>query len=113
VKNFCLLPIAYCLLVFIFSCKQKTDYSKEISRLDSAGIVLAEAEKNLLSVDTSTLRSSYNSVSENLHSIIKKISKDTVKKKTAMFLSDAYQQSGNILNLLGNKKHLERALREG
>lgn len=30
-----------------------------------------------------------------------------------MFLSDAYQQSGNILNLLDNKKHLERVISEG
>ena len=41
-----------------------------------------------------------------------KISKDTVKKKTALFLSDAYEQSGNILNLLGNKKFLEKAIND-
>mgnify|MGYP001609428544 FL=1 len=110
--SYLLITILFSILAFQ-SCKQKTDYSKEISRLDSAGIILAEAEKNLFSVDTGTLRSSYNSVSGNLNIIIEKISKDTVKKKTAMFLSDAYQQSGNILNLLDNKKHLERALSEG
>ena len=109
-KHFCLLLIAICLL--FFSCKNKTDYSKEIFRLDSAKVVLLSAEKNLLSVDTSMLRSSYNSCAENLHSIMENFSKDTVKKKTAIFLSDAYEQLGNILNLLDNKKYLERTIME-
>jgi cell division septum initiation protein DivIVA len=43
---------------------------------------------------------------------MEKLSKDTVKKKTATFLTDAYEQSGNISNLLNNKKYLERAMKE-
>ncbi|MFI5163860.1 MAG: hypothetical protein ACHQHP_01290 [Bacteroidia bacterium] len=109
---FCLLPTAYCLLFYSTSCKQKTDYSKEISRLDSASTVLITAEKILSSADTNLLHSSYNSVAGNLHAVIEKLSKDTVKKKTAEFLSSAYQQSGNILNLLQNKNYLEKAITE-
>ena len=41
-----------------------------------------------------------------------KLSKDTVKKKTALFLTDAYQLSENISNLLSNKKFMERAISE-
>lgn len=111
-KNLCLLPIACCLFAVLPSCKQKTDYSKEISQLDSAEIVLTKAEKNLLSVDTNTLRSSYNFAKEKLQLISEIISKDTIKKKTAIFLSDIYVHSGNILNLLDNKKYLERAVKE-
>ena len=107
--------ISIALVVVIFSlhsCKQKTDYTKEISRLDSALTVLTGADKILSSVDTSTLRISYNSTANDLHGIMEKLSKDTVKKKTAQFLSDAYERSGNILNLLSNKKFLERAIAE-
>ena len=112
-KNlFCLLPIAYCLLTFS-SCKQKTDYSKEISRLDSAVVKLKETEKVFLSVDTNSLKNIYNSSQEKLHLITDKISKDTVKKKTAMFLSEAYSYTGNLQNLLDNKKFMERALKDG
>lgn len=107
-KLFCQLLIAYCLLAASTSCKQKTDYSKEISRLDSASMVLAIAEKTLLVVDTNRLSSSYNAFTENLHVL----SKDTVKKITALLLSVAYEQSGNIHNLLANKKNLERAIAE-
>ena len=99
-------------LLFLFSCKQKTDYTKEILRLDSALTVLTGADKILSSVDTSELRTSYNSTAKDLHGIMEKLSKDTVKKKTAQFLSDAYERSGNILNLLSNKKFLERAIVE-
>src|SRR3972149_4785236 len=90
---FCLLPTAYCLLVFTSSCKQKTDYTKEISRLDSSSSVLISTGNLLLSVDTIALRTSYHFTAEKLHSISKKLSKDTVRKKTALFLSDAYHQS--------------------
>lgn len=112
-KNlFCLLSIAYCLLAFP-SCKQKTDYSKEISSLDSAFVKLKEAENIFLSADTNSFRSVYNFYQEKFHLIRKKISKDTVKKNTAVFLSDTYEQTGNLQNLLDNKKFFERALREG
>ena len=109
---FCLLSIVYFLLAFS-SCKNKTDYSKEISRLDSAVAKLKEAEKVFLSVDTNSLKNIYNSSQEKLHLITDKISKDTVKKKTAMFLSEAYSHTGNLHNLLENKKFMERALKDG
>ena len=110
---FCLLLTAYCLLVFFPSCKNKTDYSKEISHLDSAIIKLKEAENIFLTVDTNSLKNIYNSSQEKLHLISDKISKDTVKKKTAMFLSEAYSYTGNLQNLLENKKFMERALKDG
>lgn len=110
--SFCLLSIVYCLL-FFSSCKQKTDYSKEISRLDSALVKLKETEKNFLSSDTNSFRSVYNFSQGKLHLISEKIAKDTVKKKTAMFLSEAYEYTGNLQNLLDNKKFLERAMNEG
>jgi hypothetical protein len=101
------------ILVFaIISCKQKTGYTKEISSLDSVETILAGTEKILLSVDTGSLRTSYNSTKGNLHAIMEKISGDTVKKKTAMFLTSAYEYSGNMLNLLNNKKFMERAVSE-
>jgi hypothetical protein len=107
---FWLLAIGYWLLA-LSSCKPKSDYTKAISRLDSAETVLVSAEKNLLSVDTSNLRASYNSSANNLH-IMGKLSQDTVKKKTALFLTDAYELSGNISNLLNNKKFMGRAISE-
>ncbi|MBI3503088.1 MAG: hypothetical protein HY063_14980 [Bacteroidetes bacterium] len=110
--SFCLLLTAYCLLAFFISCKQKTDYSKEISRIDSANNILAETEKVLESADTNSFRANYNSSFLQLHSIYEKLAKDTINKKTAMFLSDASECSGNILNLLDNKKYLERAIKE-
>jgi len=111
--SFCCLLVAFSyLFVFFSSCKQKTDYAKEISRLDSAAAILSGAEKSLLSVDTSSLRTSYNASAGNLHVIMEKLSRDTVKKRTAVFISDAYEQSGNVLNLLSNKKFFERAISE-
>ncbi|MBI4947839.1 MAG: hypothetical protein HY840_15725 [Bacteroidetes bacterium] len=104
--------LAILVSISLFSCKQKTDYSKEISRLDSAVAVLAGAEKNLVSVDTNKLRTSFNSTKNDLQTIMEKISKDTVKKKTAMFLTSAYKQSENIINLLNNKNFIERAIHE-
>ena len=98
--------------VFLFACRQRTDHSKEISRLDSASEILTCTGKILLSLDTNSLRNSYNASAGQLHSIREKLAKDTVKKKMAMFLSDAYEQSANIRNLLGNKKYLERAVSE-
>jgi hypothetical protein len=100
------------LLSFIFSCKQKTDYTREISRLDSASAALEIAEKSLLRVDTAALRTSYNTLSASLHELTEKISKDTVKKKTALLLSAAYEQAEHIHTLLENKKYFERAIRE-
>jgi len=73
---------------------------------------LKEAENILLSADTNPLRSSYNFSKEKLQLISEFISKGTVKKKTAIFLSDAYEQSGNIQNLLDNKKYLEQSISE-
>jgi hypothetical protein len=97
---------------FLFSsCKQKIDYSKEISQLDSALAALTATEKILLDVDTGALRTSYNAIAEDLQ-LTEKLSKDTVKKKTAMLLSIAYEQSGNMHNLLENRKYLERAVTE-
>ena len=58
------------------------------------------------------MRASYNSAAEKLHAISEKLSKDTVKKKTAIFLSDSFEQLGNILNLLDNRKYLEKAINE-
>lgn len=109
----CLLITILFSIIAFQSCKQKTNYSKEIIRLDSAETVLAAAAKNLLSLDTSRLRTSYYSAEEKLRLISEKIFKDTVKKRTAMLLSDAYEQTGNIRNLLDNKKQLERAVSEG
>ncbi|MEK6616958.1 MAG: hypothetical protein AABZ32_12790 [Bacteroidota bacterium] len=106
--SFCLFSI----LLAFSSCKNKTDYSKEISLLDSAVVKLKEAETFFLSADTGSLRSVYDFSQEKLKMISEKIAKDTVKKKTAVVVSDAYQQSGNIRNLLDNKKYLERAIKE-
>ncbi len=109
-KKLCLLLTAYCLLVI--SCKQKTDHSHEISRLDSASAITESAEKFLLSVDTVSLRATYNIVQQDLNTIMTKISSDTVQKKTALFLAEAYDQVGSIINLLSNKKFLEKAMND-
>ncbi|MFH1004758.1 MAG: hypothetical protein V1781_04585 [Bacteroidota bacterium] len=101
------------ILIFLFSsCNEKPDCSKEISHLDSAEIVLDNAKKNLLLVDTNYIRTFYNSTADNLHVIMKKISGDTINKITIMFLSDAYQQSENIFNLLNNIQYLVSAISE-
>jgi hypothetical protein len=100
------------LSVFSSSCNTQTDYTKEIYRLDSAEIMLNESEKIIMSADTNSFRVSYNVVSENLHTIVEKLAEDTVNKKTALLLSNAYKQLGSILNLLNNKKYLEQFIRE-
>ena len=45
--------------------------------------------------------------------ISQKLSGDTVRKKAALLLSDAYEQEGNLSNLLENNKYLHRAVMEG
>ena len=126
-KNFCQLPArhhfktlqiaggltALCLFAVSPSCKQKTDYSVEISRLDSAASELVSAEKTFLSLDTNSLRSAYDSTLGKLRMISAEISGDTVNKETAIFLSDAYEQTGNISTVLNNKKYFGRALQDG
>lgn len=107
-----LLIATVCILAFS-SCKTKTDYSKEISRLDSAIIKLKDAEKVFYSADTGSLRTTYHFFQGKLRLITERIAKDTVNKNTALFLSIAYEQTGNLQNLLENNKFLERALGEG
>lgn len=110
--SFCILPITCCLLVALSSCKQKIDYSKEISRLDSASTALIGTEKTLLEVDTSKLHASYKTITEDLHGLSEKLSGDTVNKRTALLVTLAYEQAGSIHNLLENKIYLERAMSE-
>ncbi len=111
--RFCLLLTSYCLLVFTSSCKPKTDYTKEIARLDSAATALKNAEINFISADTNAFRSAFAFSQKKLQFISEKVSKDTVKKKLAILLSDAYEHTGNLQNILENKKFLQRALTEG
>lgn len=109
-----LLQLTSVIFLLVFSsCKQKTDYSKEITRLDSSLAILHETEKGFLLIDTGAIRSTYESTKDKIKSISEKISNDTVKKDLAILLSDAHEHVGNIVNLLENKKHLERALSEG
>ncbi len=68
---------------------------------------------DFLLVDANSIRIVYNLSREKLDSITEKISKDTVKKKTAIFLSEAYGYAGNLQNFLDNKKFMERAIKEG
>ena len=112
-KNPCLPPVAYCLLAVSFSCKQKTDYSKELYSLDSASVKLKEAEAIFLSADTGSFRTAYIFSKEKLAVISEKITKDTLNKSAALFLSDAFEQTGNVRNVLDNRLFLERAIREG
>ncbi len=112
-KNLCLLAIAYCLLVFTFSCKPKTDYTNEISRLDSAAIRLKEASTAFSSSDTNAFRSVYTFSQEKLHGIYQTIAKDTLQKNTALFLSDASEHMSNLQNMLENKRFFEKAMTEG
>lgn len=107
-----LLPATCLLLLLLFSCKQKWDYSGEISRLDSAATELIEAKKHFLSVDTIAVRAKFLFAKEKIHSISENISKDTIRKEMALFLSATYEEIGDMQNLLENKKYLERALDE-
>ena len=104
--------LAIILWAFFFSCKQKNDHSKEIGRLDSALINLKEAERDFFSADTTSMRTSFNFAAGKLHVIANKIAKDTLKKNTVSFLSNAFEHTGNLQNLLDNKKFWERALKE-
>ena len=110
--RFCLPPIACCLFIVFSSCKSKIDYSKEISQLDSAETRLKATEKVFLAADTTSLRSAYDSAQKKLNSIGEIISKDTVTKNTAIFLSAIYEQTGNIRNLLENKNDLKKAVKD-
>lgn len=100
------------LFLLFFSCKQKIDYSKEITRLDSAVAVLTSAEQILHSADTAFLKRTMDSAAVKLSRISEKIKHDTLDKPVAMFLSNAYDHSGNILNFLENRNHLQRAVLE-
>ena len=111
-SSYCLLFIAYTLLTFP-SCKQKTDHAKEIARLDSAGVLLKQAAQACSSVDTSALRTSFFSANEKLQLIRQKIASDTLEKNIALILSEGYEHTGNLINLLDNKKYLARAIGEG
>ena len=95
------------------SCKQKTDYSKEIAQLDSALVKLNAAGTVFLAIDTNALRTSDLFFKEKLRMIREKLSGDTVKKITAQFLSEAYEQEGYLANMMDNKKFLARAIEEG
>ena len=108
-----LLPAAYCLLAVCISCKQKTNYSGEIARLDSAVVKLIEAENTFTALDTVSLQASSRLFQEKLHTIRDRISGDTVKKITAQFLSYACEQEGNLANLIENKRYFARAIAEG
>lgn len=94
------------------SCKQKTDYAKEIALLDSISDALSIAEKSLLSADTVSLNTMCSAFTTNLNDLTEKLSKDTVAKKTALFLSTAYEQTAHIRNLLTNKTFYIKAIRE-
>ena len=106
------LIVVYVWIFFFTSCKQKTDYSKEITSLDSALVKLKKAELQFLSADTVSIQGSYEFTKEKLHEIAEKLSKDTVKKKTATLLASTYEQTGNLQNLLDNKKYILRAINE-
>lgn len=103
----------FSIFYYLFSsCEPKPDYSAEISQLDSAGALTEEAEKILFSSDTHSLRTAYNSTAQNLNNIIQKLAGDTVKKKMGIFLTDAFQQSGNIINLLDMSDYLKKSVTE-
>jgi hypothetical protein len=114
VKTLRYLSAAICLSIIAFSsCKPKTDYSNEISRLDSALQNLKEAEIAFLSADTNSLRRAYDFSSQTLHQIGEKINKDTLQKNTALVLADAYEHVSHLQNMLENKPFFKRALTEG
>lgn len=103
----------FSIFYYLFSsCEHKPDYSAEILQLDSAEALDEEAEQILLSSDTHSLRATYNATAQNLQSIIRKLAGDTVKKKMGVFLTDAFQQSGNIINLLDMSRELEKSITE-
>ena len=76
-------------------------------QLDSTSNVLVSAEKNLLAIDTSYFRASYNSTAQYLSSIKERYFNDTVEENTAIFLSDVYTCSGRIHYLLDSSNSLE------
>lgn len=107
-----LMPLlGFVLFLFLFSCKQNRDYSKEVAQLDSLAIILAESEKILLSADTLLFKRNLDSF-VSLRSVSGKISGDTIHKAMAMFLLSVYKHSGNILNFLQNKSYLQKAITE-
>jgi hypothetical protein len=112
VKNSPLLCIACIIWLSASYCTQKTDYSRDLSRVDSLSTLLAKSEKMLLQTDTLALHTTYNMLSASLHEISEKISKDTLDKKTAVLLSRAYVHAGHLRTLLENKSYLEKAIQE-
>ena len=96
--------------IFLLSCKQKWDYTKELVQLDSTSTRLIAAERNLLGADTGYFRVSYNSTAQYLRSIKEMCFNDTLQKNTAIFLSDAYTYSANVYCLLDSNKSIEKII---
>lgn len=107
---FCLLCIVYCLLAFI-SCKPRTDFSKEISSLDSAKAVLTATREKLSSV-----RSPDSNATGFLSASIKEIrslqASDTVNKETAVLLAELSGLKGILIGLKRYRENYIRAAEE-
>ena len=111
-KNRCLLPVICCLLALIISCKQKSDFSAEISRLDSALASVKNSDSILRLVDTAGVRRIIALTDEKLSGVSAQLRADTLRKSSAIFLSDCYETLRHLQGGLENRKYHLKALGE-
>ena len=94
------------------SCKQKSNYTKEISSLDSSVIELKKSENNLLNLDTLSIQKTFSHTEITLKTLHNLILKDTINKKSALQLSTLYEQFENLQYFFDNQHYFIMAARE-